>query len=590
MKDFQALTEEVRSRNDIVDVVGGYVHLQKKGSTYFGLCPFHNEKTPSFSVTPSKQMYYCFGCQRGGNVFTFLMEYEHMTFREALDVLAEKAGVEIPKNAYSDSDRAKDRIREKLLEVNKAAAIYYAYKLKSPQGEAGMDYFKSRGLTDDTIAKFGLGFASISNDELTSYLKSKGFEDQVIIDAGLANFDEKRGLHDRFWNRVMYPIQDERGRVIGFGGRVMGDGEPKYLNSKETLVFDKGRNLYGLNLARSSREDYFILCEGYMDVIAMHQAGFNMAIASLGTAFTSGQASIVSKKKHKAYLAYDSDGAGTGAALKAISILRDMNMSCRVINMLPYKDPDEFIKKLGKEEFKKRIDEAEDSFMFEMRIKERDYDLKDAESRSEFTHVLASSLLVFEDEVRRENYTVAICDKYQIPLDQMKRLIVSKAAKGEGRTDFDHPKSGIVSEMSDKELALRNQRYLITWLSDDPSIYPIVRKYIEPDDFGDELYRNVLCQMYADLEEGRSNPAAIISTFEDEEDQNRVASLFNTALVVDGERDRGTALHDIIYMIKKNAVEERSKMDTDIIDAESVLRQMNDKKALEELRRATIKI
>lgn len=590
MADFNSTVEEVRSRNDILDVVGEYVHLQKKGSTYFGLCPFHNEKTASFSVTPSKQMYYCFGCHKGGNVFTFLQEYENMTFREALEALAQRAGITLPQYNLTDEDRARDKKRQQMLDINKAAAIYYAYKLKSPQGAQGLEYFKSRGLNDDTITRFGLGFAAISNDELVRYLRSKGYEDQLMIEAGLASFDEKRGLHDRFWNRVMYPIQDANNRVIGFGGRVMGDGEPKYLNSKETMVFDKGRNLYGLNIARTTREDYFILCEGYMDVIAMHQAGFNMAVASLGTAFTSGQATIVHRFVRKVYLAYDSDGAGTGAALKAISILRDMEMNCRVINMLPHKDPDEFIKNLGADEFKKRIAEAEDAFMFEMRIKARDYDLSDAASRTDFTHELASSLLIFEDEVRRENYTIAICDKYQIPLDQLKRLIISKAAKGEHTGASRLPKSPVVSEMSDQELALKNQRYLLTWLSDDPSIYPIVKKYIEPDDLGDELYRNVLSQMYADIENGRPNPAAIISTFTDEEDQSRVASLFNTALITDGETDKGAALHDIIYMIKKSAVDSRSKNEAGTIDEASLMRQMNDKKALEELRRVTIKL
>ncbi|MCR5594832.1 MAG: DNA primase [Lachnospiraceae bacterium] len=585
MRYSDELIEEIRSKNDILDIVGSYVHLQKRGSTYFGLCPFHNEKTPSFSVTPSKQMYYCFGCQKGGNVFTFLQEYENYTFKEALEVLAQKAGVELPENDYSEEDKRKDTRRKRMLEINKEAAIYYAHQLRSPQGEAGYKYLTGRGLTDETLLKFGLGFANVTSDDLVRYLRQKGFEDQLMIDAGLAGFDEKYGLHDKFWNRVMYPIQDANHRVIGFGGRVMGDAKPKYLNSKETEVFDKSRNLYGLNLVRSSRAGYIILCEGYMDVIAMHQAGFDMAAASLGTAFTSGQATLVRRFASKVYLAYDSDTAGTNAALKAIGILKDIDMSCRIINMEPYKDPDEFIKNLGKDEFQKRIDDAMDSFFFELKILERDHDLKDAESRTEFLHKAAEKLCEFEDEIRRENYIVATADKYSVTADQLRRLVIQKAAKGAG-LKRELPKPSTVKTVTNEDLVLTKQRYLITWLSEEPSIFSIVKKYIEPSDFTDPLYMEVARQMYADLEAGRLNPAAIISTFDDENDQSKVASLFNTTLVIDNGNDRGQALHDVIYMVKKNAVESRSMSGT--VDAESIIRQMNDKKALEELRKANI--
>lgn len=581
------LIEEVRSKNDILDVVGSYVHLQKRGNTYFGLCPFHNEKTASFSVTPSKQMYYCFGCQRGGNVFTFLQEYENYTFNEALAVLAEKAGVTLPETSISAEDRSKDTLRKRMLEVNKEAAKYYAYALRSPQGEAGYKYLTGRGLTDETLLKFGLGFAQVSSDDLVKYLKSKGYDDKLLIDTGLASYDEKHGLHDKFWNRVMYPIQDANHRVIGFGGRVMGDAKPKYLNTQETLIFNKRLNLYGLNLARSTRADYFILCEGYMDVIAMHQAGFNMAIASLGTAFTEGQANLIKRFIRKVYLAYDSDGAGVNATLKAIAALKAMELPCRVISMEPYKDADEFIRNLGAEEFQKRIDEAKDSFFFETDVMAADYDMKDPGSRSDFTDALAVKLCEFEDEVRRDNYLISAADRYQIPVDQLRRRVIAKAAMGV-KPAHEEPKSGIQKKVSTEDLVLKKQRYLITWLSEDTSIYPIVRKYIEPSDFTDPLYAEVARQLYADLEAGRMNPAAIVTTFDDEQDQSRVAELFNTTLVLDADSERGQALHDIIYMVKKNAVEVRSASDT--MDAESITRQMSDKKALEELRKTTINL
>ena len=279
------IIEEVRSRNDIVDVISTYVKLQKKGSSYFGLCPFHNEKSPSFSVSRQKQMYYCFGCGAGGNVFTFLMEYENYTFVEALKYLADRAGVELPEEEYSKEAKERADTRAILLEINKAAAQYYYVQLKSSQGAVGLGYFKKRQLSDETIKAFGLGYSNKYSDDLYRYLKSKGYKDDMIAKAGLISIDEKNGVYDKFWNRAMFPIMDVHNKVIGFGGRVMGDGEPKYLNSPETKIFDKSRNLYGLNFARSTKKPQLLLCEGYMDVIALHQAGFDNAVASDGAIF-----------------------------------------------------------------------------------------------------------------------------------------------------------------------------------------------------------------------------------------------------------------------------------------------------------------
>ncbi len=297
------LIEEVRMKNDIVGVISGYVRMQKKGSNYFGLCPFHNEKSPSFSVSPGKQMYYCFGCGAGGNVITFIMEYENLTFQEAVKMLADRAGINLPELEYNEEVRQRESRRTRLLEVNKEAARYYYYMLRTPRGRAGYQYLAGRQLSEETMKKFGLGYADGAGSDLTAYLRSKGYSDELINEAGLTGYDEKRGMHDKFWNRVMFPIQDSNHRVIGFGGRVMGDAKPKYLNSPETLIFDKSRNLYGLNFARTSRKGNIILCEGYMDVIAMHQAGFTQAVASLGTAFTTGQASLLGRYTKEVLLA-----------------------------------------------------------------------------------------------------------------------------------------------------------------------------------------------------------------------------------------------------------------------------------------------
>ena len=327
MRYSEDLIEEIRMKNDIVDVISGYVKLQRKGSSYFGLCPFHNEKSPSFSVSPAKQMYYCFGCGAGGNVFTFLMEYENFTFVEALRALAERAGVELPQLEYSKEAKEQADLKATLLEVNKLAAKYYYYQLRREGGAAAMAYLKGRKLSESTMNQFGLGYSDKFSDDLYRYLKSKNYSDEILRQSGLFNVDERRGMYDKFWNRVIFPIMDVNHRVIGFGGRVMGDGKPKYLNSPETKIFDKSRNLYGLNLARTSRKKNLIICEGYMDVIAMHQAGFNNAVASLGTALTSQQASLLKRYTDEVLIIYDSDEAGTKAALRAIPMLKTAGLS-----------------------------------------------------------------------------------------------------------------------------------------------------------------------------------------------------------------------------------------------------------------------
>ncbi len=393
------LVEEVREKNDIVDVISGYVRLKKQGNNYFGLCPFHNEKSPSFSVSQNKQMFHCFGCGAGGNVYTFVMQYENYTFPEAVGFLAGRAGVTLPEVSYDEEARKKENRRARILELNKAAAKFYYFMLRSPQGTFGMEYLKNRALSDETINRFGLGCSSKYSDELLKYLRKQGYSDELMRDAGLVNYDEKNGLYDKFWNRVMFPIQDINHRVIGFGGRVMGDGKPKYLNSPETVVFDKSRNLYGLNHARTSRKNHMILCEGYMDVIAMHQAGFTEAVASLGTAFTSGQASLLKRYAKEVLLTYDSDEAGIKAALRAIPILKEAGLTARVIHLDPYKDPDEFIKNLGAEAFQKRIEEAENSFFFEIRVLQKNYRMDDPASQTEFYRAIAEKLCGFPEEL-----------------------------------------------------------------------------------------------------------------------------------------------------------------------------------------------
>ena len=578
----EEIVEEVRARNDIVEVVSGYVRLQKKGSRYWGLCPFHNEKSASFSVNGDIQVFHCFGCGAGGNVYTFVMNYENYSFPEAVKMLAERAGVALPEESGSEGARQRENRRARLLEVNKAAAKFFYYQLRSPHGEIGYRYLKKRELSDETMHRFGLGFAGKNGAYLVQYLREKGFEDELIQEAGLASHSEKYGLNSQFWNRVMYPIQDINNRVIGFGGRVMGDGEPKYLNSPETPVFDKRRNLYGLNYARKARSGSIILCEGYMDVIAMHQAGFTQAVASLGTAFTAEQAALLRRYTETVLLAYDSDGAGVRAALRAIGILREAGLTGKVINMQPYKDPDEFMKGLGREAFEERIRQAENSFFFEVRILQGQFDMDDPEEKTRFHREIAKKLCEFSEDVERDNYLQAVAEKYYIGIDNLRRL-VSSYARGTGLAKpIDRPKSGIQKKKGPEEGARQSQRLLITWISAEPGLYGRIKKYISAEDFTVEIYRRVAERLFSELEEGRANPAGIISMFEDGEEQKEAAALFSAILPqLDSKQEREKAFQEILLSVKKNSYEHYiSHMGADM---GALAKAIEGKKALEEL-------
>ena len=583
------LIEEVRTKNDIVSVISGYVRMQKKGSSYFGLCPFHNEKSPSFSVSPSKQMYYCFGCGAGGNVITFVMEYENATFQEAIKMLADRAGVNLPEMEYTEEARRKESRRARLLEVQKEAAKYYYYMLRSPRGKTGYQYLTGRQLSEETMKRFGLGYADGAGSDLTAYLRSKGYSDELINESGLTAFDEKRGMHDKFWNRVMFPIQDSNHRVIGFGGRVMGDAKPKYLNSPETMIFDKSRNLYGLNFARTSRKGNIILCEGYMDVIAMHQAGFTQAVASLGTAFTVGQAGLLKRYTEEVVLAYDSDGAGVNAALRAIGILRETGMRGKVINMQPYKDPDEFVKNMGADAFQERIDQAQNSFFFELQVLERDYRMDDPESKTAFHREIAKKLCGFEEEVERENYIESVAQKYNIGFENLRRLVSSYASQTGLVQPVSRPKSTIARKSTPEENVKKSQRLLLTWVTEEPEVYPKIKPYITAQDFTEPLYRQVADKLFAGLEQGSYNPAAIISAFEEEQEQRAVAEIFNTKLKeLSTPKEREKAFHDIVCAVKENSFEYYSgRMGADMDALNQVI---SGKKALEELRKTHISL
>ena len=581
------LVEEIRSRNDIVSIIGSYIRLQKKGSNHMGLCPFHNEKTPSFSVSAAKQMYHCFGCGVGGNVFTFIMEYENYTFLEALRFLAERAGIALPEQELNEEQKRQSDLKGRLLEVNKQAAMYFYYQFKNPEGQAAYDYLVKRGLSEDTIKHFGLGYSNRYSDDLYRYLKKAGYEDEFLSQTGLVTIDERLGGRDKFRDRVMFPIMDANHRVIGFGGRVMGSAGPevpKYLNTPETRIFEKSRNLYGLNFAKASRKTFFLICEGYMDVIALHQAGFTNAVAALGTAFTGFHANLLKRYTNEVILTFDSDNAGTQAALRAIPILKEAGLSIKVINMKPYKDPDEFIKALGAEEFQKRIGEARNSFFFEIDVLQREYDLTDPEQKTRFFHETARRLTGFSEELERNFYIDAVAKSYQIDVEQLRRLVNKigsqivvginepKESRGDSVRNRKGPENGIS----------KSQKLMLTWLIEDPTLFEKIKGILGPEDFTEGIYKEVARLVFEQYEKEQAvNPAKIINCFESKEEQSEVAALFSAG--IHGDMDEAgwhKALTDTVMRLKENSLDMQSQKAIEVNDTALLMKIIAEKTEL----------
>ncbi len=563
------IIEEVRSRNDIVDVISSYVNLKKKGNSYSACCPFHHEKTPSFHVSREKQMYHCFGCGVGGNVYTFLMEHENYSFPEAVEALAERAGVKLPEQSMSPEAKKQADERTRIKDMNRLAAGYFHYLLRTEHGTHALEYLTNRGLTEDTINRFGLGFSDVYRDDLYKYLKNKGYKDEEMKNSGLIRFDEKYGASDQFWNRVMYPIVDTNNRVIGFGGRVMGDGKPKYINTQETPVFDKSRNLYGLNFAKKSKRQGIIFCEGYMDVISMHQAGFDNAVASLGTALTPGQVNLIKRYTDRVYLAYDSDEAGTKAALRALGIMREFEMPARVISLKPYKDPDELIQAEGTESFERRIEQAVSGTMFEIGILEHNYNQEDPQERTQFQKEAARILSVIEDPLERNNYIESVAGKYRIDKDSLKETVTQYGISGAARINNDvfrerKPRKSVEEEKQQKQL--KAERLLITWLINDNSLFDKIKDVIGVDDFLDPVYRDVVENLLKQYEtDGKVTPAAIINHYQSKEEHEKVSGIMQQEFDMEiAPSEKSVVITDLVKNIKRRSLQhqlEESKED-----------------------------
>ena len=468
------------------------------------------------------------------------------------------------------------------------AAKYYYCLLRAPQGAKAMEYLKKRELSDETMRRFGLGYASQYSDELYRYLKQQGISDALLKESGLMTVNERQGIYDKFWNRVMFPIMDVNGKVIGFGGRVMGDAKPKYLNSPETIVFDKSRNLYGLHIARTSRKKYLIVCEGYMDVISLHQAGFTNAVASLGTALTSQHASILKRYTDEVILTYDSDEAGIKAALRAIPLLKTAGIATKVLHMEPYKDPDEFIKALGMEAFQDRIDHAQNSFMFELSVLEKSYDMKDPESKTRFFQAVAEKIAGFELEIERENYIEAVAGSYQISFEGMRKMVLNYLMQGVPTRREQRPVKRQERQEKDSGI-LTSQRLILTWLTEYPGLFATVKACVKPEDFSDPLYREVASMLYEQLEHGEHNPAKITNHFAEPERQRMVAQLFNTEVPLENKTECEKAIKETIYKVVEHGITQRSS-ELDPTDMAGLQQLIDAKRRLQELRKLHISL
>ncbi len=556
------IIEEARARNDIVQVIGQTVQLKRAGRNYAGLCPFHNEKTPSFMVNPQRQSFHCFGCGVGGTVFTYVMQYQNMSFYEAVRYLAERSGVTLPEPERSEEEKSRQDHLETLRKIQKTAAGYFYYMLRHPQGEAALRYLKERKLTDETIKNFGLGFAGRGG--LYAYLKKKGFSDEDINAGGLVTFDERRGVAEKFWNRVMFPIPDSRGRIIGFGGRVMGDGQPKYLNSPETEIFNKRRNLFGLHLARTSRRPYMILCEGYMDVISLHQAGFDCAVASLGTALTDEQARLIARFTKEVRILYDSDSAGKNAARRAEPILRAAGLSAQVTDLSPYKDPDELIKAAGAEELERRLGGSRDALLFAIDALEAEHPADDPREKTAFQAGTAQILAGVADELLRNNYIEAVAREKGIPEELLRREVNRNLLRGTPAQTYQPPEK--VSKRREKPTdgLLTSQRLMLAYLANCPEAYDEVKNLISPADFPDPLCRTVAEGLFDQLAAGEVSEARLISRYEELEEQQAVEGIFRTKLDFSNEKERDREFTDTVLRLMEASNEARIASTSDI--------------------------
>jgi len=590
------IVDQVRSSNDIVDVVSSYVPLKKIGARYRGLCPFHNEKTPSFYVNGSMKIFKCFGCGESGDVFSFIEKIENVGFYEALEILAKRAGITLPERKYDSEGAARRSLKESIAVINKEAATYYYMMLRGPKGTKAYEYLKNRGLSDDTMRNFGLGFAGNYSNGLYNFLKEKGHSDEELSKSGLFSMSEK-GIYDKFWDRVIFPIMDVKGRVIAFGGRIMSKAEnaPKYLNSPETELFLKSENLYGLHIAKKTKEKFFLLCEGYMDVIALHQAGFNNAVASLGTSLTERQAKKIKGYTDNVVITYDSDSPGKNAAKRAIPILKNEGLNVRILDMTPYKDPDELIVAKGADEYRKRIEQAVNGFDFEARLLEESHDLEDPDSKTQFDHRIAETIARIDDPLARNNHINAAAKKYNIDVVELKRLVnsIGSALKIQEENEKIKTEQKKTREIKPDVARKNTECLLLNTIIQYKSAFLAVKDVLKADDFPDGTEQKIYDFICKDYERtGSAVGAGIIDKFEEAEERKKVADI----LMVSGdfedtnEDERRKAFADYVTAVKKAAIDRKAGEAMSAGDGERLKVLITEEDSLGSLRKKLLNI
>lgn len=584
----QELIDEIRTQNDIVSVISEYIALKPKGSSYFGLCPFHNESTPSFSVSADKQFYYCFGCGESGNVYSFIMRMENCDFPEAVKRLADRAHISLPEPEYSAEAARAERLKQQIYEMHRAAGRYYYAALHSRNGERALKYLNERGVKEEIQKRFGIGYAPSGRDHLCRYLKEKGFSTDAMIKSGLVMVSKDgKGLYDRFFNRLMFPIFDLQGRPIAFGGRVIDKGEPKYLNSPETVVFNKSRTLYGMNFAKAARKKEIILVEGYMDMISIYQAGFPNVVAGLGTAFNNDHARTLRKLADSVILLYDSDEAGTRAALRAIPVLVNNGFDVKVTQVKGAKDADEFIKKYGAEAFGKLIVDAVSHITFRIGCAGKNYNLENADHRVRFAEEAAKILADVANDIERDVYTketAAVCGIDEAAL-RSRISRIRDASESEFLMEAEKKRKRVYSDKESRDIRPKGiteaQKTILSMAVENDKVLKAVFSVLKPEEFEDGVYRTLAESIYNDSVSGRKSvPADLVSCFENIEDQNTAAAVFAVKNDIDNVSKLEKAVTENVRLIKKNYTDSLlAKAST----AEEVKRLIDVKRKLDEL-------
>lgn len=525
------ILDEIRSRNDIVSTISQYMTLKRKGRNYFGLCPFHNEKSPSFSVSPDKQIFHCFGCGVGGDVINFVKKIENIGFLDSVRLLAEKSGIQLP-NDISKAEEENIKLKNRIYKINELAAKFYHENLYKPTSKIAQDYIKKRKLNNATLKSFLMGYASNSSNELLRYLKEQGFTEEELLASCLIGKSD-RGYYDKFRNRLMIPIRDERGRFIAFGGRVLDDSKPKYINSPENIVYSKGRNLFGLNVAREGVHGplkRLLIVEGYMDAISLYQRGITNVVASLGTALTDSQGRLLRRNTEQVILGYDADGAGQQAIIRGMEILKSMDIDIRILQISGAKDPDEYVLKFGPEKMVKAMDEAISAIEFKIKVLRANLDLNNVNDKVKFLTEIAKILSNVDNNIEREVYIDRISKVYEIS----KNAIVSEVDKLlyrslSGVTKFE--KSNIVLKDTQEakiDVATRKREGMVVYLLVDytKAAFDKIKNVVNLDLIKSEKNKKIIGILYERIDLNNL-PENIISLFEDEDDINYVSGILS---------------------------------------------------------------